>query len=181
MSGRWWGDLGERAASVASACKLDLACGPRCRAARPYPPTWTDARLAPSKGTRLNGCSAAMKVRARDLACVRFAGNRGPGACPCRGGSAFLAGSRHLAQRLCAADTVQTKRAVHRFSAIRMRSLNDPRQGSLPTVRTVTPLSTPPRHVHQVQTDASVTIRPLIPTPAQRVSRIRAETDGRQR
>jgi hypothetical protein len=28
-------------------------------------------------------------------------------------------------------DTVQTKRAVHRFSAIKMRSLNDPRQARL--------------------------------------------------
>ena len=40
----------------------------------------------------------------------------------------------------------------------------------------VTPLSPPPRHL-QVKTDASVTIRPRIPTPAQRVSRICAETD----
>src|SRR5262249_5837562 len=32
----------------------------------------------------------------------------------------------------------ETKRAVHRFSAIKMRSLNDPHQGSLPTVQTVT-------------------------------------------
>jgi pimeloyl-ACP methyl ester carboxylesterase len=28
----------------------------------------------------------------------------------------------------------ETKRAAHRFSAIRVRSLNDPRPGSLPTV-----------------------------------------------
>jgi hypothetical protein len=41
-------------------------------------------------------------------------------------------------------DTVETKRAVHRFSTIRMRSLNDPRQGSLPTVQTVTTLGTHP-------------------------------------
>jgi hypothetical protein len=33
------------------------------------------------------------------------------------------------------------------------------------------------RHLHQVQTDASVTIRLLILTPGQRVNRIRAETD----
>ena len=38
-------------------------------------------------------------------------------------------------------DTVETKRAAHPFSAIRMRSLNDPHQGSLPTVQTVKPLS----------------------------------------
>ena len=30
-------------------------------------------------------------------------------------------------------DTVETKRAAHRFSAIRVRPLNDPHQGSLPT------------------------------------------------
>jgi hypothetical protein len=35
----------------------------------------------------------------------------------------------------------------------------------------------PPRHLHQVQTDASVTIRPLVLTPAQRVSHTSAETD----
>ena len=33
---------------------------------------------------------------------------------------------------LRAGDTVETNRAAQRFSAIRMRSLNDPRQGSLP-------------------------------------------------
>src|SRR5437870_3686655 len=33
------------------------------------------------------------------------------------------------------------------------------------------------RHLHEVQTDPSVTIRPRIPTPAQRVSRICAVTD----
>ena len=42
---------------------------------------------------------------------------------------------------------------------------------------TVKPLSPPPRHLHQVRTDASVTIRLLIPTPRQRVIRISAETD----
>jgi len=40
-------------------------------------------------------------------------------------------------------DTVETKRAAHRFSAIRVRPLNDPRQGSLPTVLL---------HLDQVQT-----------------------------
>jgi hypothetical protein len=60
---------------------------------------------------------------------------RDGGPCPCRGGG------RHPAQRLRAGDTVETKRAAHRFSAIKMRSLNDPHQGSLPTVQTVKPLS----------------------------------------
>jgi hypothetical protein len=46
---------------------------------------------------------------------------------------------------------------------------------------TVKPLSPPPRHLHQVPTDASVTIRLLIPTPRQRVIRISAETDVLQR
>ena len=46
---------------------------------------------------------------------------------------------------------VETKRAAHRFSAIRVRPLNDPRQCSLP-------------HLHEVQTAASVTIRLLILT-----------------
>jgi hypothetical protein len=35
----------------------------------------------------------------------------------------------------------------------------------------------PMRDLHQVQTDASVTIRPPIPTPAQRLNNICAETD----
>jgi hypothetical protein len=39
------------------------------------------------------------------------------------------------------------------------------------TVKPVTPLS-PPRQLHQVRTDASVTIRLLISTPVQRVSLI---------
>ena len=68
-------------------------------------------------------------------------------------------------------------RAAHRFSAIRMRSLNDPHRGLLLTVRTVTPTT---RHL-QAKTDGSVTIRPGIPTRAQRVSRIGAETDVLQR
>jgi hypothetical protein len=45
----------------------------------------------------------------------------------------------------------------------------------------ITLLSTPPRHLHEVQTDVSVTIRLLILTPGQRVNRIRAETDVLQR
>jgi len=44
-----------------------------------------------------------------------------------------------------------------------MRPLNDPRQGSLPTVLL---------HLDQVPTDASVPIRLLIPTPGQRVTQI---------
>jgi hypothetical protein len=70
-------------------------------------------------------------------------------------------------------DTVETKKAAHQFLAIKMRSLNDPRQGSLPTVQTVTLLSPPPRDTCiRWKLDASVTIRPLILTPAQRVSQI---------
>src|SRR5260221_657766 len=81
-------------------------------------------------------------------------------------------------------DTVETKRAVQRFLAVRMRSLNDPHQGSLPTVQTVTPLTaqrfrdrrlndlrSAARPTRSTGTDASVTFRPLILTPAQRVSR----------
>jgi hypothetical protein len=38
--------------------------------------------------------------------------------------------------------------------AVRMRLLNDPRQGSSAPVQTVKPLRRlPPRHLHQVQTD----------------------------
>jgi hypothetical protein len=37
---------------------------------------------------------------------------------------------------------------------------------------TVTPLNPATGHLHQVQTVTSVTIRPLIPTPTQWVSRI---------
>jgi hypothetical protein len=44
---------------------------------------------------------------------------------------------------LVSGDTVETKRAAHRFSAIRLRSINDPYQGSLPTVLL---------HLDQVQT-----------------------------
>jgi hypothetical protein len=54
-------------------------------------------------------------------------------------------------------------------------SLNDVRQCSPATVIPLSP--PPPRHLHQVQTDASVTIRPLVLTPAQRVSHTSAETD----
>jgi hypothetical protein len=68
-------------------------------------------------------------------------------------------------------DTVETKRAAQRFSAISMRSLNDARQSSFPTVQTVKPLSPPPRHLHGASR-ASVTIRPPIPTPVQLVSAI---------
>src|SRR4029077_9076682 len=88
---------------------------------------------------------------------------------------------------------------------LRVRSLNDPRRGSLPTVQTVRRKPTHPspsaarfqpckpsgaqrrsrprprlaanRATRQAQTDAPVTIRLLIPTPAQRVSQICTETD----
>src|SRR5258708_40009898 len=59
-----------------------------------------------------------------------------------------------------------------------MRSLNDPHQGSLPTVQTVTPLTaqrfrdrrlndlrSAARSTRSTGTDASVTFRPLILTP----------------
>jgi hypothetical protein len=69
----------------------------------------------------------------------------------------FLAGRRHPAQRLRAGETGETKRAAHQFSAIRVAMLNDPRRRSRPTVRTVTLLSTPPRHLQAI-IDASVTI-----------------------
>src|SRR5215831_6546230 len=49
MSGRRCGDLGE-ALQAKQRLQLDLACGPRCRAARPYPPLGRAPRLAPSKG-----------------------------------------------------------------------------------------------------------------------------------
>src|SRR5438128_10698074 len=58
-------------------------------------------------------------------------------------------------------------------------SLNDARQCSPATVIPLSP--PPPRHLHQVQTDASVTIRPLVLTPAQRVSHTSPETDVLQR
>ena len=75
--------------------------------------------------------------------------------------------------RFCVPVTrVETKKAAHRFSAIKMRSLNDARQSSFPTVLL---------HLDQVPTDASVPIRLLISTPAQQVSRICAETDVLQR
>ena len=136
---------------------------------------------------------------------------------------------RHTAAPIKSGDPVETKRAAHRFSVIRVRPLNDPRRGSLgwgqhspgrvkrwhaqPTPgayaaavtsavsaiiastvgrvqrfqdaiaqrcspglasnrSTVKPLSPPPRHLHQVRTDASVPIGLLIPTPRQRVSPI---------
>ena len=69
----------------------------------------------------------------------------------------------------CSADPgfrlTQVKRTKRRnvFRQIRMRPLNDPRQGSLPTVLL---------HLDQVPTDASVPIRLLIPTPGQRVTQI---------
>src|SRR6266700_4622161 len=61
-------------------------------------------------------------------------------------------------------DTVETKRAAQRFSAIRMRSLNDPHQGSLPTEQTVKPLS-PPR-------DTCVRCKPSHPSPSARQFRL---------
>ena len=57
---------------------------------------------------------------------------------------------------------LKRRKRRQRFSAIRMRSLNEPRQGSLPTVQTVTPLRRlPPRHLHRAQNRR---IRPHPPT-----------------
>jgi hypothetical protein len=90
------------------------------------------------------------------------------------------------ARRRCSADPgfqspvtrVKQRKRRQRVLAIKTRSLNDPRQSSLPTVQTVEPLRRlPPRHLLKVQTDACVPIRPGISIPAQRVSRICAETD----
>jgi hypothetical protein len=58
---------------------------------------------------------------------------RDGGPWPCRGGG------RHPAQRLRAGDTVETKRAAHRFSAIRTRSAQRSHPGSLPTVQPLHP------------------------------------------
>jgi hypothetical protein len=67
----------------------------------------------------------------------------------------------------------KTKALCARRDAIAQRSS----PGLASNRSTVKPLSPPPRHLHQVRTDASVTIRLLIPTPRQRVIRISAETD----
>jgi hypothetical protein len=79
-----------------------------------------------------------MKVRACDLA----------SGAPVFGAIAQRScGRPNPAQKLRAGDTVETKRAVQRFSAIKMRSLNDLRQGSLPTVQnyhTVEPAAATP-------------------------------------
>ena len=102
----------------------------------------------------------------RDRA-VCFHSTRETGPCPCIRAGETVA-RRHRAPTLqCRSwfPVTRLKRKERRygFSAIRMRSLNDPCQGSLPTVLL---------HLHQVQTVTSVTIRPPIPTPAQRVSHI---------
>ena len=88
------------------------------------------------------------------------------GAWPCR------AGGPHPAQRLRAGDTFETKRAAHRFYGYQDAIAQRSSPGLAFNRSTVKPLSPPPRHLHQVPTDASVTIRLLILTPAQRVSRI---------
>jgi hypothetical protein len=86
-------------------------------------------------------------------------GNRGPrGLVQVSGrvnGGTSTPGARTVAPILVSesGDTVETKRAAHRFAAIRTRSLNDPHPGSS-IVRTVT--------------DASVTIRPPISTSCSR-------------
>jgi hypothetical protein len=64
---------------------------------------------------------------------------------------------------------------VGRCNGLRTRSLK-PHSVTVSNRPTVTSLDRAPL-LHQVQLDASVTIRPLIATPAQGVSRSRAETD----
>src|SRR5262249_14401478 len=62
-----------------------------------------------------------------------------PGACPCRGGGQRFSRAIDIRQRLRAGNTVETKRALHRFSAIGTRSLNAPRQGSSAPVQPLNP------------------------------------------
>jgi hypothetical protein len=57
-----------------------------------------------------------------------------------------------------------TRETGHRFSAIRLRSINDPHQGSLPTEQTVKPLS-PPR-------DTCIRCKPSHPSPSARQFRL---------
>jgi hypothetical protein len=131
MSGRWCGDLGKRC-KRSRRLQLDVACGPRCRAARPTP-TWTDPVSRHRKG------SDRKKTRP-------FFADLDPPQTPypprrrirCSGHKRDL--SDPSPALLDARDGLRT------------RSLNDPRQDSLPTVQTVTLLNTPPRHLHQVET-----------------------------
>src|SRR6266487_2646368 len=97
-----------------------------------------------------------MKLRACDLALPI------PGACPSRGGGRHVPGTHTAVPILISksGDTGETNKAAQRF---RDRRLNDLRSAARPTRST--------------GTDPSVTIRPLTLTPAQRVSRICAETD----
>jgi hypothetical protein len=96
------------------------------------------------------------------------------------GGLVHLGGSVSEARETVArsTDTARTRCSgdpgfsVHQVAT---GSLNDVRQCSPATIIPLSP--PPPRHLHQVQTDASVTIRPLVLTPAQRVSHTSAETD----
>ena len=53
--------------------------------------------------------------------------------------------------------------ALDGCNGLRTRSLNDPRRGSLPTVRTVIPLSTSPRHLQA---------KPMHPSPSAREFRL---------
>ena len=64
---------------------------------------------------------------------------------------------------------------LHRCNGLRDRWVNGLASARLRPCNRYT--LSPPRDLHQVQTDPSVTICPRIPTPAQRVSRICAETD----
>jgi hypothetical protein len=112
-------------------------------------------------------------LQSRQSECVRL--EKGirrarPGACPCGGWGRHFSRAGETVAR--STDTQRTRCSDPSPTLfIRWdRCHNDARQCSPATVIPLSP--PPPRHLHQVQTDASVTIRPLIATPARRVSRI---------
>jgi hypothetical protein len=83
-----------------------------------------------------------------------------------RGSGETVARSTDIRRTRCSGDPGFSG-AVSAIRRKRCRCRNNPQDARLRA--TVTPLSPPPRHLHQVQTDASVTNRPPILTPAQRV------------
>jgi hypothetical protein len=75
---------------------------------------------------------------------------------------------RHTAAPIWVSESGNEKRSAPVFGnqdAIAQRSS----PGLASNRSTVKPLNPPPRHLHQMRTDASVTIRPPIPTRAQGV------------